>query len=46
MSAQTVFSYGKDGVPGPSVSMPQEEMAHSEGESHSSVVGDDGHAPE
>ena len=46
VSAQTVFAYGKDGVPGPSVSTPQEEFALSEGESESSVVGDDGHAPE
>ena len=42
-SAQTVFAYGKDGVPGPSVSTPHEEIAR---ESDSSVVGDDGHAPE
>ena len=42
-SAQTVFAYGKDGVPGPSVSTPHEDIAR---ESDSSVVGDDGHAPE
>ena len=45
MSAQTVYAYGKDGDPVPSVSTHQEEIVFSEGESYSSGGGDDDHAP-
>ena len=43
-SAQTVYAYGKNGEPAPSMSTPQEEIVLSKVESNSSGGGDDDHA--